>query len=464
MTGGRWFHQTTWCDEHHQIPLEVAIHRTLTQLPPTQTPATQAPAQAPAASEDRAQTTRTQGAQALTTQAPTIQDSVLDEPATEASAIEAATIPPQDPGNTLPPPAVFTPPTMIQTPAPPHILPYRGYRLNEGLKMYRITIDFAEAGDCHTLIRSFRYPNECHETYEKDSYRIPIGYAWKFFTALVDAAIHIDDFGVVHRDLRLENILFTVERGEESEGEKTDGKADEDPGDDKMEKGSAKPIIEGGILKRPDKRKVTGSADLEEAANPKKKAVLSKAANMRQPDDRMGTFKPKPVMDGWRLKPMIGDFGSALPINPGTKTIRNRTDFDELGYRDFKAPEEYHIFLSVLSRKRTKKAANDKTNEAEVYENETPVDQQAPEVNEDETKIDEKATVFHSGYLMHQFLMAGQSPREPLDRKDDLMEDGLQDKTVWKYDKAHDDGPQDLKRLSSWLFCKKIEDNKRSGG
>lgn len=103
----------------------------------------------------------------------------------------------------------------------------------------------------------------------------------------------------------------------------------------------------------------------------------------------------------------------------------------------------------MLSKKIKVKTAKNDGNEAEV-------DNQAPEVHEEPAEIGEKTIVLHFGYPMHQFLMAGQNPREPLYRKDDLMENGLQDQTVWKYDNATTKGHNDLEKLGDWLFCRNI--------
>lgn len=197
LKDNRWFMRSTWCDNNHKLPLEVAIHRT----------------------------------------------------------VSAREIKPGDGPS-------------------PFIIPYRGFHLEEELKMYRLITAFAPSGDTFDFVTQFQIPASSEETY-KTVEKIPHAYAWRFFLALVDAAIHISHCGVVHRDLTLENIFLLDE---------TDGHN-----------------------------------------NPE-------TAKMNQ----------------WCLRPQIGDFSSAMPIDPVILVVRNPEDFDGVGRYSHMAPEEYTTKPSIF--------------------------------------------------------------------------------------------------------------------
>ncbi|KAE9965414.1 hypothetical protein EG328_009666 [Venturia inaequalis] len=233
-----WYQRSTWCDYDRKLPLEVAIHRTLTR------------------------------------------------------------------GNN------------------PHIVPYRGFRLRENLQMFRLTTDFADGGDAGSLVAEFMAGKK--ETYRSIE-KMPINYAWKFFAALVEAAVYIHSHGVVHRDLKVDNIFFKID----------------------------------------------------------------------QDDDG--------VMGSWRLRPMVGDFGTAMPITPGIAEIRNPEDFDECGALEQVAPEQYSTEPQLLPGH----------------------------------GIGEKTTVFHIGFTMHNFLMYNKDPREFNEEEDDTDEDA--DKKTTTYVEGQDD-------------------------
>lgn len=57
-------------------------------------------------------------------------------------------------------------------------------------------------------------PPEDPPTYQ-DKDKIPVAYAWKIFSAIVEAAIYMHGKDVFHCDLRLDNIFLTVERESE---------------------------------------------------------------------------------------------------------------------------------------------------------------------------------------------------------------------------------------------------------
>lgn len=76
------------------------------------------------------------------------------------------------------------------------------------MKMYRLTTDFADGGDTCSLVEKFKLGKRgtC-----RNIENMPIAYAWKFFTALVKAAIYIHSHGVVHRDLKIDNIFLKID-------------------------------------------------------------------------------------------------------------------------------------------------------------------------------------------------------------------------------------------------------------
>lgn len=89
--------------------------------------------------------------------------------------------------------------------------------------MYRLITAFAPSGDAFDFVTKFQVPTSSKETY-KTAEKIPLGYAWRFFLALVDAAIHILDCGIIHRDLTLKNILLVDEADKHTKAGK--GKAE----------------------------------------------------------------------------------------------------------------------------------------------------------------------------------------------------------------------------------------------
>lgn len=97
-----------------------------------------------------------------------------------------------------------------------------------------------------------------------------IAYAWKFFTTLVKAAFYIQSHGVVHRDLKINNVFLKID----------------------------------------------------------------------QDDDG--------PMGNWRLRPMVGNFGTAMPITPGIAGLRNPEDFNENGAIEQVAPEQYTTESQLL--------------------------------------------------------------------------------------------------------------------
>lgn len=74
--------------------------------------------------------------------------------------------------------------------------------------MFRLTTDFADGGDVQSLISKFKAGRG--GTY-RNTEKMPIAYAWKFFVALVEASIYIHSHDVVHRDLKLDNIFLKID-------------------------------------------------------------------------------------------------------------------------------------------------------------------------------------------------------------------------------------------------------------
>lgn len=86
------------------------------------------------------------------------------------------------------------------------ILPYRGFVLDKPKKMFRLMKTFAEGGDARKFVAEF--------TAENFKDKIPVGFAWYFFQALVDAAISMHEQRIIHRDLTLESIMLAVVKEE----------------------------------------------------------------------------------------------------------------------------------------------------------------------------------------------------------------------------------------------------------
>lgn len=173
----------------------------------------------------------------------------------------------------------------------PFILNYRGFQVQDALRTYRITMDYAEGGDLFGFMEKFvldeRHP--VGTTYrDADHPKIPCAFAWKLFDALVQAAIHIHVHDIVHRDIKLNNVFFTAETGDE--------------------------------------------------------------------------------MGGWKVKPVLADFGMALPVECQINGVTNPIDFRR-AVEDSNinlAPEEYALDEPLLPH----------------------------------AKIDEKTTVFALGYML----------------------------------------------------------------
>lgn len=53
-------------------------------------------------------------------------------------------------------------------------------------------------------------------------------------------------------------------------------------------------------------------------------------------------------MGNWRLRPVVGDFGTAMPITPGIAGLRNPEDFNENGAIEQVAPEQYSTEPQLL--------------------------------------------------------------------------------------------------------------------
>lgn len=90
-------------------------------------------------------------------------------------------------------------------------------------------------------------------------------------------------------------------------------------------------------------------------------------------------------MEGWNLKPVIGDFGSARPVE--RQGFNNPDDFDTKGHAPYFAPEELRTEPAMFTAAK---------------------------------KIDEKTTVFHLGCCLHQFLHGGKLPRVDTKEPDKL--------------------------------------------
>lgn len=69
----------------------------------------------------------------------------------------------------------------------------------------------ASGGDSFELVRQFQLRESDGETYATAD-KIPVGYAWHFFQALVEAVTYIHACGFVHRDITPENIFLHVEQ------------------------------------------------------------------------------------------------------------------------------------------------------------------------------------------------------------------------------------------------------------
>ena len=120
--------------------------------------------------------------------------------------------------------------TRNHDPGQRHILPYVAFRMEKPLKFYRLATDEAELGDLFGLALSF-YPsrqkfrqnsanrirrgeqiqptdppiqNVLHRDYEW----MPIHFIWRIFGSLIEGLIFMHKHKLVHRDLKLENILL----------------------------------------------------------------------------------------------------------------------------------------------------------------------------------------------------------------------------------------------------------------
>lgn len=138
-------------------------------------------------------------------------------------------------------------------------------------------------------------------------------------------------------------------------------------------------------------------------------------------------------MKGWNLKPVIGDFGSARPVE--REGFSNPDDFDMKGHPPYFAPEELRTEPAMFNPAK---------------------------------KIDEKTTVFHLGCCMHQFLHGGKLPRVQAKKPGELLNPP---EPVWRH---HDPNPEsesegakpdddnaspdtDEIRLLGWIFDEEID-------
>lgn len=162
-----------------------------------------------------------------------------------------------------------------------HILPYCGFNYRQSLKTYRLTTNFAEGGDMWYWMQEFfvnpRKPQLTKEgktpepPTHKNRPKIPVAYAWKIFSAIVEAAIYMHGKDVFHRDLRLDNIFLTVERDPE---------------------------------KQPDKRK-NRDKDMDDGIGEEEE----KEEEEEEEEEEERNETSPPIMGKWRLKPLVADFG-----------------------------------------------------------------------------------------------------------------------------------------------------------
>ncbi|KAE9972719.1 hypothetical protein EG327_009420 [Venturia inaequalis] len=128
-------------------------------------------------------------------------------------------------------------------------------------------------------------------------------------------------------------------------------------------------------------------------------------------------------MEGWNLKPVIGDFGSARPME--REGFNNPDDFDMKGHPPYFAPEELRTEPAVFGHAK---------------------------------KINEKTTVFHLGCCMHQFLHGGKLPRVDANKKTGPLNPP---EPVWRhqYENPVNAGPlSDLdKFLHNWNFDEEVD-------
>jgi serine/threonine protein kinase len=223
----------------------------------------------------------------------------------------------------------------------PFILPCRGYRFNRDLRVMRLGTDFVEGGDFFDLVQSFIIAREM----------IPLHFAWRFYDAIVEAAIHMHRVHVFHGDLKLENVLV--------------GKED----------------------------------------------------------------KEKKEMGGWGIKPLISDFGQALPTN--FDGFINPDEFGERGTPRIFAPEQHITFPPLI---------------------------QLP--NGERTHIGEKTTVFQIGVMMHQLVHDLAMPRIP-NRKEEMTQDGRLDESVWPYRGDFVSSRDDMTGLRNRTFGREGQNRQR---
>lgn len=98
-----------------------------------------------------------------------------------------------------------------------YILKYHGFRASNDLRLWRIATEYAEYGNLWNLVDTF-FPNEgeIEKAGELDGTgpeldvvpMLPLRFVLDLFRALIIGLKHITDRGVIHRDLKLDNIFL----------------------------------------------------------------------------------------------------------------------------------------------------------------------------------------------------------------------------------------------------------------